>query len=311
MYTNIQKSKTNGNTPVQSVSNMPTSAADKVQVQFLHGKSREIIAISPNDCGYIGFLKDGGEYSYMSCKATSTTGMLKLYKIESGKIYFISYQYDKYGNYLDKHATYDLLSTISPEDIIRVFWQGYSSSYISVNNALYRQEKAIIGAHADSFRLVGLGEFDDPRIDPLLWKMKYSLDDKDVYFQDKIISGADPASFTFIGRHLSADQEYAKDKNSVYYLDRKIEKADPTTYQLLGVHNIYAKDAAHIFYKDAIVDGADVSSFDGELLLTTGNSISPLYAVDKDHVYYDGRMIVGANPKTYGFPAIKSVSNNY
>ncbi|WP_077927917.1 DKNYY domain-containing protein [Wohlfahrtiimonas populi] len=69
-----------------------------------------------------------------------------------------------------------------------------------------------------------------------LFDSKISLDDKHVYYDGKVLKGADPLTFEYIGANHShrTYHEYFRDKNNVYLNDKVIKSIDVETFVLLS-----------------------------------------------------------------------------
>lgn len=111
----------------------------------------------------------------------------------------------------------------------------------------------------------------------------YLKDDKNVFFNDKKILGADANSFIA----LDKENGYAKDKNSVYYFGQKVEGADPKTFEVIS-DGEYSKDDENVYVvtpDDAsentrIIENADKDTFE----VMENNR----YSKDKNNIYYLG-----------------------
>ena len=101
----------------------------------------------------------------------------------------------------------------------------------------------------------------------------YLKDDKNVFFNDKKILGADANSFIA----LDKENGYAKDKNSVYYFGQKVEGADPKTFEVIS-DGEYSKDDKNVYASGEIIKGADPKTF-REFPETS-------YSRDKNNLYY-------------------------
>ena len=149
------------------------------------------------------------------------------------------------------------------------------------------------------------------------------MDSKNIYFKNKLISGADLISFNVVSN------EYSKDKNYVYYGDKILELSDSNTFERLdsiyyidknyifkgGVcitpkingfnlkylvidfnHNKhrfdYFKDGDLVYFKDKLMVGLDINSF---------KIIGEGYFLDKFNVYYLGIKIENSDPNTFEF----------
>ena len=101
----------------------------------------------------------------------------------------------------------------------------------------------------------------------------YLKDDKNVFFNDKKILGADANSFIA----LDKENGYAKDKNSVYYFGQKVEGANAKTFEVI-LDGEYSKDDKNVYASGEIIKGADSKTF-REFPETS-------YSRDKNNLYY-------------------------
>jgi len=101
----------------------------------------------------------------------------------------------------------------------------------------------------------------------------YLKDDKNVFFNDKKILGADANSFIA----LDKENGYAKDKNSVYYFGQKVEGANAKTFEVIS-DGEYSKDDKNVYASGEIIKGADPETF-REFPETS-------YSRDKNNLYY-------------------------
>ena len=101
----------------------------------------------------------------------------------------------------------------------------------------------------------------------------YLKDDKNVFFNDKKILGADANSFIA----LDKENGYAKDKNSVYYFGQKVEGANAKTFEVIS-DGEYSKDDKNVYASGEIIKGADPKTF------REFPEIS--YSRDKNNLYY-------------------------
>lgn len=101
----------------------------------------------------------------------------------------------------------------------------------------------------------------------------YLKDDKNVFFNDKKILGADANSFIA----LDKENGYAKDKNTVYYFGQKVEGANVKTFEVIS-DGEYSKDDKNVYASGEIIKGADSKTF-REFPETS-------YSRDKNNLYY-------------------------
>lgn len=133
-----------------------------------------------------------------------------------------------------------------------------------------------------------------PNADPatfVVLNRVYSKDKNHVFMGfKKIIIDADPKGF----RIFSEDGEYGKDNSHVYFEDKMIQGADPVTFSIL-VENIptnssrgpttgYSKDKNHMYYEDRVIVDADINSFSFD----DGYGL----ARDKNHRYDRGYTLI-------------------
>ena len=101
----------------------------------------------------------------------------------------------------------------------------------------------------------------------------YLKDDKNVFFNDEKILGADANSFIA----LDKENGYAKDKNSVYYFGQKVEGANAKTFEVIS-DGEYSKDDKNVYASGEIIKDADPETF-REFPETS-------YSRDKNNLYY-------------------------
>ena len=153
---------------------------------------------------------------------------------------------------------------------------------------------------------------------------RYSLDVNHVYYDNMILSEADPSTF----KVLSYD--YATDMHYVWYNDIIIDGADPATFVVpdskisnlahdahdyymndrpLYVANIgsfrqidynWALDSLYVYYLDYDVLADDDTPVVGDY--RTFKVLNEFYAVDSTCVYYKNTIVEGANPATFVVP---------
>lgn len=103
---------------------------------------------------------------------------------------------------------------------------------------------------------------------------RFGADSSKVFYYNRIVPEADPATFEFIG-----GQHWAKDRCGVFCHDSIVPGADPATAKVVGS---FLKDSNHVFFFPAgfkLLEGVDPATF--ELLHRS-------YYRDKDRVYWDG-----------------------
>lgn len=80
----------------------------------------------------------------------------------------------------------------------------------------------------------------------------YAKDKNQVYMNERLLPGADPAHFELL-------TIYSKDKQHVFYEDLPVKGADAATFEYLGW--TFAKDKNQVYYEEKVLTGADPKSF--------------------------------------------------
>lgn len=135
----------------------------------------------------------------------------------------------------------------------------------------------------------------------------YAKDKNGVYFNNRVIEGADPKTFQYVGG------PYTKDKSHVYaayagfdeqmnYSGARaiIKDADVATFQFIG--GVYAKDALNIFNGNQIMKNVDFPTFvyigskkEYEYVGPMDGPMDEGYAKDKNYIYFYGRPLIMEN----------------
>lgn len=233
--------------------------------------------------------------------------------------------------YSPEYASFDLIANAdaksfrceegTPRDNSNIYFKGkvvanvdktsfksVGFTYCSDNKNVYYRNRynengkllKLEGALPSSFKLVGDSS------------SNYAKDNKSAYFNGKVITMSDPASFIVL------DYGYAHDKNYVYYNGVKVEGMKGEGFKVLkdcylgsdGVKlcngsNVlknsdansfraiecgYYKDNNNVYLNGAILEGIDSKTFQ---ILTWG------YTKDKNGVYCDLKLIKGAKPSSF------------
>ena len=114
----------------------------------------------------------------------------------------------------------------------------------------------------------------------------YSIYKGNVYYENKILEGANPKTAELIGFSL------LKDDKNVYYMGEKVKDVKIKNFEKLGKN--YWKNENKIYYRDKRIENADIMSF---------KVLNEDYAKDKNNVY-DGNESIGRgikDPKTFEF----------
>lgn len=122
----------------------------------------------------------------------------------------------------------------------------------------------------------------------------YATDDTYVYFNDAVVPGADPFTFTLDGM-------FAKDFAHVYYGGQEVPGADPDTFEQMG-DSYYMKDAYHVYYTggDEVVVLDDLDPQTAHILGASWDCCTAgSYVADAYSVYSDDVRLEGADPATF------------
>ena len=155
----------------------------------------------------------------------------------------------------------------------------------------------------------------------------YAADKYRVYYQDHIVEGADPESFTEIEFEVGQDRHRVykewkateiKDFNQlsqigIFYSDgihiytselELFEAADPESFRQIDESNWYT-DKNHVWWRDKLVNEADKSTIHAIFMYSfysgkkESNGADFYYGKDKSHVFYRDSIIQDADPATF------------
>ena len=142
---------------------------------------------------------------------------------------------------MKKHLMFLLLITI---------FMSCEKEYTIKNNSVYMKgwnegvgnyERLLKNADAKSFSVI---ETDDNL---------YGKDELYVYYENEIISGADPNTF----KHLK--KGFAIDKNRAYHYNDSIENSNPKEFEVIDYN--FSKNYQNVFYKTKPLDVCSVNNF--------------------------------------------------
>jgi hypothetical protein len=133
---------------------------------------------------------------------------------------------------------------------------------------------------------------------PLRWC--YAKSQTHVYYNQRIVEGADPQTFEVL-HHL-----WARDHSRVYLYYHPVAQADAGSFVMLN--ELFAKDANNIWTLPGIVRDADVATF--EVLDQGAGNVG--YARDKHNVYFLAQYLGKANIVRNADPAtFRSIGNGF
>lgn len=168
-------------------------------------------------------------------------------------------------------------------------------------------ESILIGEAVDTQTL--LSEFS---ILSLTGDSMYYVFHGQVYFNDKIILGADPKTFIVIGigeynsfpgmTAVLQTLNYSKDSAHVYYKGVLIPRGDPVTISVIvtGLANHeYAKDKTYVYYHGDEIVGADPASFASFLSPGYEGGGDGPYGIDHTHVFFEANLLPEADRGTF------------
>jgi hypothetical protein len=145
-----------------------------------------------------------------------------------------------------------------------------------------RRTRVVRGADPKSFQVLRhpvqvRGPCDNQRIE-------YGRDRYHVFYQWKLIPGADPQSYAFLDAH------YARDKAAIYSHAKRLSTRRDS-FQLLS--GGYASDGQRHFFQDIVIKGPGFELLGGEAQAGRG------YARTRDAVYHKGQLIRHADARTF------------
>lgn len=119
---------------------------------------------------------------------------------------------------------------------------------------------------------------------------RYSEDGEFVYYQDTVVSGANPERFLPIWAFFAVDlKDMSVQVDKLYWHDKEIMNVDKDSFFFYGKWTLeYAWDKHHIFWSGSILTGADRKSFEviAELQSDGEEKLYNSFAKDKNHLYY-------------------------
>lgn len=109
-------------------------------------------------------------------------------------------------------------------------------------------------------------------------------------YGDNVISGVDIETWSELGRG------YSRDAKHVYYTNKVLPDADPATFAIVSTYNcdfdnVYAKDKNIVWFNDKVVIDADASSFVAYCTQDLGEQ----YGFDNKGYYKNGVYITTEN----------------
>lgn len=112
-------------------------------------------------------------------------------------------------------------------------------------------------------------------------------DARHVYFKDRLVTGADPAT-------VEADKyPLFHDSKDYYFMGAPLCVAGVNSFKVIKSDfedHIWATDGKYAFFDSVRIEGVDLPSFKVDLFCL---------ARDKNHVYRFGKILPGADPATY------------
>lgn len=134
---------------------------------------------------------------------------------------------------------------------------------------------------------------------------EYRILGTSVFYQSRIVSGADPISFQVLELDIPR-YNYARDKNAIYYQEKKIEDCDPSSFSVINEN--YSKDKNSVYFQGRKINTATASHF--ELLIPDSckkttcfhpcvDSFPERYATDGVSIFYGPVLVKKANLKTF------------
>ncbi len=185
-------------------------------------------------------------------------------------------------------------------------------------NAYYMGKQPVSLADYNSFHQIG-------DIDDLHCSGCYAADKYRVYFEDHVVEGADPETFTEVIWYVGQDKHRVYDKWKatdikdykqlsqiggfysdglhIYTKDFEVfEDADPLTFRQLEGSTWYV-DKDHVWWLEKQVKEADAATIQLVHMYKYFNGTTlpapERYAKDKSHVFFDDSIVPGADPESF------------
>jgi len=215
--------------------------------------------------GYSGYAKDN-QQGYYQGEGFAVEDVATL-EIISG--YFLK----------DKQRVYHGKAPIKGSDpaSFRILNEHYAQDTAQVYFYNYPNEGGVLIMPADSRSFTTL-------------EYPYSKDASSVFFVNAKMNGVDATTFSILGNN------YSKDKETVFFNNQKINGADAATFMIMPEYEnttqylYFARDTAHVYWKDKTIAKADPASF---------KAIDFSYGTDRNYVFYTTKIIKGADPTSF------------
>ncbi|MDC0506120.1 DKNYY domain-containing protein [Candidatus Gracilibacteria bacterium] len=262
--------------------------ADKIYYGFNHGVR---IALDDPEIDQDGFLMVSPDFTEQQVKNSKEDLILQ----DDKNFIILGFDIAKNrqnlyirGEKIEKHLL-DLETLVGIWKPIKnnaLYYDKYDTLYYSDKNGSYWYNiksgtlEPILGIDNGSFEILE-GHYN--------FQTSYAKDKYNVYYDGKVIDGADPQAFQII--KYGNITRYSKDRNSVYLLNKKIEWADPKSFTVIS--SSYIKDQNNVYYGDLKIEGADSMSF---------KSMGEYYgdgAKDNYGIYKSGIKLPNIDPLTY------------
>ncbi len=215
-------------------------------------------------------------------------------------------------------STFQPLSAMYAKDDNHVYFIEQNSNPVIVT--------PIAGADPKTFQVLGDNPFgsNDTGLLSGTYSGAMAKDSQHVYYEGKIVQGADPSTFVWLnplyGKDASnvymvgpphedttmipistdvmnfwgdPDGYFAEDSNNIYYEGSPIAGVDKATFSIQRTYPyFYGIDSKNVYYiggdQSSIVVGADPASF---VVINDSNDGAKYEAMDKDHFYYDDQVV--------------------
>lgn len=140
-----------------------------------------------------------------------------------------------------------ILPDIDPNTLYQVMPE---TSYYKDKNAIYQFTTSFLDNTVRNFE----GKVDKIALSDMKFNNVYTFDTDHVYYDGKLIQGADPNSFVILWRTVREGCRlgtYAKDNKAVYFEDKLVIGSDPNSFEPLL--NDYGRDKQGV-YRDGKID---------------------------------------------------------
>lgn len=157
----------------------------------------------------------------------------------------------------------------------QIYFLDVGNGYFKVKGADYKSFKPLTkkGQYSTNMGIDDFHVFYDNKQVPNINRKQvryvgayYTADDKNVYYKDKIVTGANSATFQLAEKENSNSMKfpYGIDKDHVYYESYLLEKLNPEKIRFFNAIYSFVTDDQYVYYKNQILPNADGNTLEVE-----------------------------------------------